>query len=466
MWQPDLEQWSGPRYRAIADALTVDVREGRLRPGERLPTHRDLAWRLGVTVGTVSRAYEEAGRRGLIAGEVGRGTFIRLQEPAVAIPDGAERAHGGRVTQSDDLIDLSLNHPMPGTETALLSETLRQIASGADLESLLRYQPHSGRLIDREAGAHWIAQAGIAVDPDRLVITGGGQHALATVLAATTSPGDVIATEALSYPGIRAASHLRHVRLEGIALDQDGILPDALAAACRSMPIRVLYLTPNLHNPTAGILPLERRLAVVEIARTHDLTIVEDDVYGFLIDRPPAFASLAPERSIYVTSMSKSTAPGLRVGYVLAPKDRHDRLSSAIRSTIWMAAPLMVEIVTRWIRDGSVDRLATEKRQQAILRQTLARKILGAETFNSRPSAYHLWLPMPEAWQAEDFTAEARRRGVAVSPSTAFAVTRHGVPQGVRLCLGAPADAPTVERGLRIIADLLHQEPDPFGSII
>src|SRR5260221_4558069 len=183
MWQPDLEQWRGPRYRAIADALTLDVREGRLSPGERLPTHRDLAWRLGVTVGTVSRAYEEAERRGLIAGEVGRGTFIRLLDPTTTASDAAERGQGGKAADANDLVDLSLNHPTPGTETALLAETMRQIASSNDLEPLLRYQPHSGRLLDREAGAHWVAQAGIAADPDRLVITGGRQHALANILA-------------------------------------------------------------------------------------------------------------------------------------------------------------------------------------------------------------------------------------------------------------------------------------------
>ncbi|HWK46074.1 MAG TPA: PLP-dependent aminotransferase family protein [Stellaceae bacterium] len=468
IWQPDLTHWTGPRYRAIADALTADVREGRLRPGDRLPTHRDLAWRLGVTVGTVSRAYDEAQRRGLIAGEVGRGTFIR--SPPFASNDPVPRAAAGPTTtdlttSTREVINFSNNYPVPGAEAELLGGILRDIAAEADLGELLRYQPHGGRPADKEAGALWLRRAGIEADPDRLLITGGGQHALTTVLAAIVNPGETAAAEALTYPGVRAACHLHHVRLEGIAMDEIGILPDAFAAACRATPLRMLYLTPNLHNPTAGVLPLDRRNAIVEIARAHDVTIVEDDVYGFLIDAPPAFTTLAPERSIYITSLSKSTAPGLRVGYVLAPRDRYDRLAAAIRSTIWMAAPLMVEIATRWLRDGTIAQLATTKRAEATRRQTLARQILG-NRFVSQPSAYHLWLPMPEAWRAEDFAAEARRRGVGVTASSAFAVMRHGIPQGVRLCLGAPAEAATVERGLRLIADLLREQPDPCLSVV
>jgi len=469
IWQPDLTHRIGPRYRAIADALMTDVREGRLRPGDRLPTHRDLAWRLGVTVGTVSRAYDEAQRRGLIAGEVGRGTFIQPLTPLVPVDPGPTRPASDpmpdQTPPAGGLINFSNNYPVPGAEARLLAGTLRDIAAEADLGELLRYQPHGGRSAGREAGALWLRRAGIDADPERLVITGGGQHALATVLAATTNPGDTAATEALTYPGVRAACHQRHVRLEGIAMDEIGILPDAFAAVCRATPPRVLYLTPNLHNPTAGVLPLDRRKAIVEIARAHDVTIVEDDVYGFLIDAPPAFVTLAPERSIYVTSLSKSTAPGLRIGYVLAPRDRYDRLAAAIRSTIWMAAPLMVEIATRWLQDGTIAQLAAAKRQEATRRQSLARQVLG-NRYTSQPSAYHLWLPMPEAWRAEDFATEARRRGVGVTASSAFAVMRHGIPQAVRLCLGAPADIATVERGLRVIADLLREQPDSCLSVV
>ena len=317
----------------------------------------------------------------------------------------------------------------------------------------------------RQAGAAWLGLTGAAATPDRIVVTAGGQPCLSTILGAYANPGDVIATEALTYPGLKAACQLRQVRLEGIAVDAEGVLPDAFAAACRQWPIRMLYLTPNLSNPLAGTLSVERRRAIVETARRHDVLIVEDDVYGFLIDRPAPFAALAPERTFLVTSLSKSAAPGLRIGYILAPADRVDRLALAVRSTIWMVPPLMVEIATRWIASGFAERLAASKRREAAQRQILARRILGPAVLGD-PNAYHLWLPLDERWRASEFVTEARRLGIAVTGANAFTVGRIAPMNGVRVCLGSVADLGTLEAALATIRDLRDAEPDPLQSVV
>jgi DNA-binding transcriptional MocR family regulator len=457
IWQPDLANRPGPRYRAIAEAIAVDLREGRLRPGDRLPTHRDLAWRLKVTVGTVSRAYAEAERRGLIDGEVGRGTFIR--EPAMAI------SVENPATRGTPVINMALAQPMPGDESDRLAASLREIADTADLAALLCYQPHLGRPADRAAGARWLEASGVPATSDRVAVTCGGQHSIAVTLAGLTTPGDIVATEAMTYPGFKAAALQRHLKIEGIEVDHEGILPDAFAAACRAMPIRLLYVTPNLNNPLAGILSIERRKAIVEIARRHDVLIVEDNVYGFLVDPVISLAELAPERVWHVTSLSKSAAPGLRLGYVLMPPDRPDRLTMAIRSSIWMAPPLLAEIATRWIASGEVQRLAATKRRSAAERQDLVRTALGNACANPA-SGYHFWLPLPEPWRAAEFTATALARGVAVTPGAAFAVGRVSPLNGVRVCVSAPADASEAERGLKILARLLAEESDPLLSVI
>jgi DNA-binding transcriptional MocR family regulator len=460
IWQPELANFPGPRYRAIAEALASDLRAGRLKPGDRLPTHRDLAWRLKLTVGTVSRAYAEAERRGLIDGEVGRGTFIR--EPSAAIPPGApviERGGGASV------INMALAQPMPGEETELLAASLRDIAGSADLDALLRYQPHLGRPTDRAAGARWLKDGGIPADPERVVVTCGGQHSIAVILSGLVAPGDIVAAEAMTYPGFKAAAQLRHLKVEGIAVDHEGILPDAFAAACRAMPIRLLYVTPNLNNPLAGILSIERRKAIIDIARRHDVLIAEDNVYGFLIDRTASFAELAPERTWHITSLSKSTAPGLRLGYILTPPDRPDRLAMAIRSSVWMAPPLLAEIATRWIESGAAHRLAAAKRRLATERQDLARAIFGNGCANP-VSAYHFWLPLPESWRAAEFTAAALARGVAVTPGAAFAIGRVAPLNGVRVCVSAPSELSEVERGLRVLARLRAEESDPLLAVI
>ena len=262
IWQPQIDRFPGPRYRAIAEALAADLREGRLKPGDRLPTHRDLAWHLQVTVGTVSRAYAEAARRGLTSGEVGRGTFVR--DPAATERPAMERFVLERASPkfqpTGDLpVNLAQGHPIPGAESHLLSAALHDLADGADLDQLLSYQPHNGRPDDRAAAADWLMSGGVPAEAGRLVITGGAQHSIATILSGLTAPGDVVATEAMTYPGFKVAAQLHHLRVEGIAVDQEGLLPDAFAAACRAAPIRLLYCTPNLSNPLAGVLSAERR---------------------------------------------------------------------------------------------------------------------------------------------------------------------------------------------------------------
>jgi DNA-binding transcriptional MocR family regulator len=455
IWQPDLTRFAGPRYRAIAEALAADLRDGRLRPGDRLPTHRDLAWQLRVTVGTVSRAYAEAARRGLVDGEVGRGTFIRAPFPSAAPP-----ARAGQ-----EPINLAQGHPIPGREAALLGDALREIAATADLADLLRYQTHQGRSTDRIAAAAWLRSGGVPAEPERMIVTAGAQHSIAAILSGLTVPGDIVATESMTYPGFKAAAQLHHLRIEAIAVDQQGLLPDALAAACRAAPVRLLYCSPNLCNPLAGVLSLERRHAIVEIARQHDVILVEDDVYGFLIDRPPSLAELAPERVLHVSSLSKSLAPGLRVGFILAPGGLLERVMPAMRASIWMAPPLMAELATRWIQSGEAARLAAEKRQESARRLGLAQAVIGNRC-TLPAAAYHFWLPLPEAWRDGDFAAEALRRGVAVTPGAAFSVNRTPPLNGVRICISPPDSADIVERGLKILASLLTEEPDTLLSIV
>ncbi|MDJ0935495.1 MAG: PLP-dependent aminotransferase family protein, partial [Kiloniellales bacterium] len=294
-WRPDLADQSGPRYLAIAEALTQDVATGRLAPGDRLPTHRDLAWHLGVTVGTVTRAYGEAERRGLIAGEVGRGTFVREQLPS-APPSFQD--HGGE----DGLIDLSYNFPALETDHALFGEALEGMARDPQLNRHLGYLLGPGRDSHRAAAADWLKAAGLDVPPEELVVTCGAQHAMFLAAAALTRPGEVILTEALTYYGIKSIAEALERQLHGVALDDQGLMPDSLEAAIRSSGARVLYCIPTLQNPTTTVLPESRRRRVVEICRRHDVTIIEDDIYSFLLETPVTpLSALAPERSFYAT---------------------------------------------------------------------------------------------------------------------------------------------------------------------
>jgi DNA-binding transcriptional MocR family regulator len=445
-WLPCLEGRKGPRYLAIVEALAEDSASGALAQGSRLPTHRELAQRLGVTVGTVSRAYAEAARRGLTTGEVGRGTFLRAP--------GAEDA------EADGLVDLGQNHPpnpvAQPQRTALLA-ALAALTARGDAARLLAYPAAGGNAADREAGASWIARAGVEAAADDVIVCTGSQHGLTVVLATLLGPGDLLLTEALTYAGVKAVAGLLHLRLKGLPIDAQGLRPDALEDACRSSDAKALYLIPTHHNPTTAVMPETRRREIVAVARAHGLAVVEDDVHGLLPEeRPRPIAALAPERSYYLTSTSKTLAPGLRIAYVAAPPAMVPRLTASLRATTWAVAPLTAAVASAWIRDGTADALLRARREEARARQAMARARLAEADVETKPEAYYLWLRLPEPWRHDSFAAEARSRGVLVMPAAAFAVGREPAPHAVRLCLGAARTREALARGLDVVAGLLE----------
>lgn len=442
------------------DALTHDIQAGVLAPGDRLPTHRQLADRLGVALGTVSRAYATAERRGLVSGEVGRGTFVRGAEH-----EGAEE--GGIEDEDPSLIDLSKSRLSRGPGDETFGRGLEALAPRADLDRLLDfYQPAAGMARHRAAGAEWVMRAGIETDPDRVIVTSGAQHGTSTVLASLTRPGDVVLTEELTYTGMKAIASLLHIQLHPLALDADGLRPDAFAEACRHRQPRALYCMPTLHNPTGRTMPLERRREIAEIAERYDVALVEDDVYGFLPAAPiPPLAALAPSRSYYITGTSKSLAPGLRVGYVVAPAAKVERVASIIRATTWLTAPLLAELAAGWIEGGEADSMVDWKRRETGERHALARRILEPWFVEKAVTGFHFWLPLPDPWRSEGFVAQARARGVVVSPSEEFVVGRDTAPHAVRVCLGAGIGRERLEDGLGRLAALLREAPGPNLTI-
>lgn len=451
-WSPQIEERSGPRYLAIADALAADVSDGRLEAGARLPTHRDLAWHLGVTVGTVSRAYAEAERRGLIYGEVGRGTFVRERTPS------SPRIHE---TSREDFIDLSYNFPPLKASLPLLSDTIAEVARSDDLEELSSYRMDPGRQDHRAAFAAWIAEAGLPSEADNLVLTFGAQNAMMITLMALARPGAAVLTEELTYYGIKTIAAQLDLRLHGVAMDEQGLDPVAFDAACRSTGAKVLYCIPTLQNPTARVMPAERRREIAALAARHEVLILEDDVYGFLPEDAPApLSALAPERSVYIASFSKFVGPGLRLGFLRTTPSAVRAIGAALRATTLVAPTLMAEVGARLIRRGEARRLALWQRQEAQRRQRLAAEILAGQKVSTHPESFHLWLELPEPWRREIFAAEARERGVGVAPAEVFAAGRQPVPHAVRLCLQATQSTAEVERALTVLADMLSGQPE------
>lgn len=464
IWTPQIADMDGPRYLAIADALERDIASGTLPEGAQLPTHRELAERLDVTVGTVTRGYAEAERRGLTVGEVGRGTFVRAHVGSEDFgwEDASRTAEAG-------VIDMSLACPWippDGSDGRELARTLSEIQRGR-LDDLLRYDPMSAAARHRAAASDWLRRMGHDASPERIVVTNGAQHAMTVILASFMSTGDVLATAELTYPGLRATARMLGIRMSGIELDDEGIVPDALDAACESSRITTLYCVPTVQNPTAVTMSEGRRRAIAEVARRRGLIVLEDDIHGaFAEEAIPPIASFAPERTLLVTTLSKWLAFGLRIGFVAAPETAVERLRSGVRSSIWQAAPLMTEIATRWIADGTAERMSLRKLGELEERHRIVHEVLGDRfVVQTSPRALHLWVHLPDPQRSDECVAQARQRGVLIAGAEAFAVGRD-VPPAVRVSIAQVPHREQVRRGLEILGEIFAGCSDPYVQIL
>ncbi|MEB0226075.1 PLP-dependent aminotransferase family protein [Pseudomonas sp. 10S4] len=428
------------RYKSLVDRFAADIRSGQLPPGTRLPTHRQLAATEGLALVTASRVYAELEAMGLVSGETGRGTFVR----ETALPPSLG-VHQPSVVAG--MMDLNFNYPSLPGQADLLRTALRQLALSGDLESHLRYQPHAGRLHERASAARHLRSRGLNVAAEQVLIVSGAQHGLAVTMMGLLQPGDVIAADALTYPGFKVLAEALHLEVVPIPVTDTGPDLAALEKLCRSRSVRAVYSMPTLHNPLGWVMDADQREHLVSIARQHDLLIIEDAAYAFLAEAPPPpLAELAPERTVYVTGLSKSIATGLRVGFVAAPASRVPALERTIRATTWNTPGVMTAIATAWLDDGTVTLLEAQKRADAQTRQALADEVLSGLRYVRHPSSYFVWLPLSEEARADQIAMALLHEQVSVSTAEPFATSVH-VPHAIRLALGS-VDINTLRRAL------------------
>ncbi|AJT63372.3 hypothetical protein T261_1687 [Streptomyces lydicus] len=449
----DIKGNGGPvdDYRVIADELAADIASGQLPPGSRLLPLRRYARQRGIASSTAARVYRELTRRGLTVGEVGRGTFVRTSapaaEPALAEPGGAR-------------VDLELNFPvLPGQPAALaasLAPLLRADALGAALHPAVAAGTGPAR---RTAAAH-LARGGWTPDPRQLLFAGNGRQAIAAAIATLVPAGERLGVESLTYPVVKGIAARLGVTLVPLAMDDHGLVPEAIDAA---PPLRAVYCQPALHNPLGITMPSARREHLAETLRRHDIFAIEDAIYGFLRNDLPPLAALAPERTVVADSLSKRLAPGLTLGFLMTPEGRTQDFAAALRSGAWTAARFALDAANHWMADGTAAAIEADKRRDAAARQRLAAAHLAPHTLQADPHAYHLWWRLPDPWRADTFVAAAARRGIAVTPSGAFAVGQGHAPNAVRLALASPPlDA--LADALDVLAALGRGTPEDAGA--
>lgn len=449
IWTPRLGGSSAsPIYRRIVQSIADDIASGQLSTGERLPPHRDLADELGVARGTIAKAYDEARKLGLVRSGVGSGTYVQT-------PDSESRPYSTLLEPPIVFNDLTTNYPMADIDPDP-ADAFQELALRPDRQALLRYQSNLGMRRHRLAGVQWVDLHGVETDIDGVILCSGAQHALFVTLAHLLEPEDVILVEEWSYPGLHGIAETLRVRLVAVEMNRGGLSISALERACRRHNARVLYCMPTVHNPTGAVLSTSRRRSIARLARRFDLAIIEDDANRLLVpDAPSPIQTFAPERTYFIASTSKILSAGLRVAFLVAPREEIERIARHVWSTQWMVSPLGAEVFTIWLERGVVEETLSRKLREAKRRQKLARRVLHRSSIMSQPSTLHLWLELPPCWKAERLVSELRHWNIAVTPSSAFWMRGTEPPQAIRIALGGVDNRTTLEKGLTTLAEIL-----------
>jgi DNA-binding transcriptional MocR family regulator len=440
-------------YLKLADAVAAEIASGALKSGDRLPPQRSFAYERGIAVSTASRVYTELLRRGLVVGEVGRGTFISGQ---------ARRGIAAQTEPRGARIDLEFNYPSLPTQSALIAKSLQGLERPESLEVALRQATSTGTLAARNISAQFLSRKEWSPNAEQIVFTANGRQCIAAALAAVVPPGGRCGVESLTYPFIKGIAARLGVTLVPLAMDEHGVRPDAVQKAHRDAHLSALYLQPIIQNPLGITMPPARRADLVRVIEKHRLTVIEDTVYGFLDDEPP-LAALAPDFCIVLDSLSKKVAPGLALGFIVPPPRLRESIMASVRSGGWTAAGYAFAAGQRLMGDGTAAELSRLKRIDAIKRQQMAAKYLADFEVQTNSKSYHLWLTLPPHWRSQTFVAAAARRDIALTPSTTFAATPGHAPNAVRLALAAPA-MEQLEAGLRVLSGMLHAKEEDFDS--
>lgn len=459
MWDLKVLNTDKALYIAIADAIERDVRRGILKPGDRMPTHRKLADIIGVNVTTVTRAYGEAEKRGLITAVVGSGTFIT--------GDGGNRASLMNTSeQKHPRIEMGLVFPLYSAEPDI-RPLLLQTASRSFLKDLTKYVPPQGLLRHREIGAAWVKRFGICTDADRIIITSGIQYALNCILSSLFLAGDHIAADCITYPGIKSAARRYGVRLEAVDMDEEGMLPQSLDALCSRMDIKGIYTVSRLQNPTNIVMSESRRLDLADVIRRRGLLLIEDDLYGFLAPEGtlPLSAAL-PDQSLYLAGLSKAFYPGLRIGFLVSPEKYRSRISQTVVDTVWMASPLNAEIACNCIESGMADEIIRTKKEALAERSSMMFRILKHGRIHYAPHNMFAWIELPDGMDGRSFEEAAAACGIRLFSSDRFTVGSTVPPDCIRVSLTGADHISDFEQGLILLEKLFNHEIGEVSGIL
>lgn len=442
-----------PKYKKLSDRLANAIRTGELANGTRLPSHRDLAYQLGISIASVARAYSELADEGLVRGEVGRGTVVHQDHRDVHISSERER----------ELIDLSFAIA-PDIEDPLLSEvagrkTLRALSNQWAMLSARGYPSARGEPRHRRAAVNWLSRREVPASDETVRLTVGAQEAVASALSALTRQSKAVLAESLTIVSLRNLGGALSLNLHPVVMDDEGMCPDDLRRRARQHHASVVIVQPTMQQPTGIRMTETRRRQIADVAREEDLFVIEYESWSAIVDLlGPPLAALAPERCIYVDAFSSQLNATVRTGLVRLPEQLVHRFEDVHHALVLATPPLGCEITSYWITSGIADQLASAVREINARRMLIAERILGTLIHEAASTAPIVWLSVEHFASGDALASKAQEAGVKIQPASRFATGRE-IPKRARVSLSFARSDDELAAGLQIISNLLDQEP-------
>lgn len=467
IWQADMAQGSGPKYANVANNIRAAIADGRLAVGAKVPPVRELAWTLGMTPGTVARAYTILTDEGVLTAAVGRGTFVAeretfkplLEDAPIEVdstPHEQERPSGQ--------VNLFSPHLPNVGQARLIRELLAEVAQNPP-SGMMHYPTRAGSLAARQAVVSWLAGSPLgSFDAEDIVLAHGGQNAILLILQALLKGRrPAVLVEELFYPGFRRAAELMRADVIPVAMDENGIIPESLEAAARGHDAQILCTSPEVHNPTCHFTPLARRQEVLEVVRKHDLSILEDDCYRLGAAQAESYRMLAPDRTWHVSSISKSITPALRIGIAVSPRGQAPVLRRTAEYSFFGLATPMTDLCAKLLVHPTLPTLMARARKGIGEYVRTAVNILGGYDVHWRDDVPFLWLQLPEGWRASAFVQAADAEGVRLRAAEEYACRDARAPHAVRFAVNAGVSLEVFEDAMQRLRRLLDNPPDRIG---
>ncbi|MDF2885348.1 MAG: transcriptional regulator, GntR family with aminotransferase domain containing protein [Clostridiaceae bacterium] len=449
-WKPNISNKNGPLYKVLANLLEQDIKNGVLKPGDKLPPQRELADFLDVNLSTISRTFKLCLQKGLISGEVGRGTYISS--------DVNVNSTLLNPIDTKNLIEMGATYP-PYTQNKYVIKFIENMLHRPGADKFLEYASPCGTPTQKNSGIKWLKKLNLNVSEENILLSSGGQNALCAILSSLFQSGDRIGTDPLIYSGLKTLAKMLGIQLVPITQKMNEMSPVALKNYCKNTELKGIYLIPDYQNPTTHTMSLKTREEIAEIAKEYNLIIIEDGINGLLSENHIIpIAALLPNQTIYISSISKTLCAGLRISFIASPLIYKKTLESALYNINMMVSPFNAEIVHKLINSSLGDKIIRKHREMVIKRSNLTDNILNDFNIFGDKYCYFRWLILPEGWNGKNFEICAKNAGVQVYCAERFAIGNAEVPSAIRISITAPKDLKELKKGLKIIKTMLQHD--------